>query len=85
MPEPKTIYVVLYSPDGIPQTPDGDWAGIIGAFDTKQKAEDVATLARYGGKWGDFSHTEKAHPDHDPDNTSSSWGLFIDVEAVVLA
>lgn len=84
MSDEKKIYVVLYSPDGVPQTTDGDWAGIIGAYKTLEKAEKMARLARNSGTWGDFSRTNESHPDYDPDKTSSNREIFIEVEAVQL-
>lgn len=84
MSDEKKIYVVLYSPDGVPQTTDGDWAGIIGAYKTLEDAKTAMTDARDSGEWGDFSRTNESHPDYDPDKTSSNREIFIEVEAVQL-
>jgi len=86
MQEVKTgnVYVVHVSPDGVPQTFDGDWTAIISAHRSPEGAEEAAQRERDSGVWGDFSHTDPEHPDYDEDNTSSDRQLWVEVDVVSL-
>ena len=78
------VYAVFFSPDGIPKTSDGEWAGMISAHETVEGAERAAQRERDSGDWGDFGHTHPDHPDYDIDITSSSRGLWVEVVPVPL-
>lgn len=73
--ENKHIWVVFFSPDGIPQTVDGEWAGCISAHSTEEAAEDAAQRERDSGVWGDFSNC-------DEDTICSDRNLRVEVDCV---
>jgi len=78
------VYVVHISPDGVPQTCDGEWTAIISVHSTPEGAEVAAQRERDSEVWGDFSHTNPDHPDYDIDNTSSDRQLWVEVDVVSL-
>lgn len=73
----KMVWVVFFSPDGIPKTYDGEWAGCISAHSTEAAAKTAAQSERDSGVWGDFSECSE-------DDTSSDRQLFIEVDCVTL-
>ena len=82
MSERKIVYVVYFAPDGVPQTSDGVWAGVISVHENEEDAKKAAQYERDSGVWGDFSHTKEGHSDYDENDTSSDRNLWVEIDAV---
>lgn len=78
------IYILSFEPDGIPNTVDGDWAGPMSAFESREDAEKERARIMSGDD-DDYSWLGRFDRDGNGElETTSSRGLRLDIEEVIL-